>query len=51
MNPKYFGNMFLLYPSSDMTDEEKLMAKNGWQMTKDQIIDLVPWVTENNNGQ
>lgn len=43
---KYLGNMFLLYPNSNMTEAEKLMAENNWQMAKDQIIELVPWVTD-----
>ncbi len=43
---KYLGNMFLLYPNSNMTEAEKLMAENNWQMSKDQMIELVPWVTD-----
>lgn len=41
---KYFGNMFLLYPSSTMSDEEKMMAADKWQLAKDQIFELVPYL-------
>ncbi len=51
VNPKYFGNMFLLYSSTNMTEAEKLLAKDNWQMAKDQIIDLVPWITEDREGE
>jgi hypothetical protein len=51
MNPKYLGNMFLLYSSASMTDAEKMMAANNWQMAKDQMIDLVPWITEDHEGE
>ncbi len=48
MNPKYFGNMFILYSSSTMTESEKLMAENNWRMAKNQILDVVPWLSDNN---
>lgn len=41
---KYFGNMFLLYPNSDMTEDEKLLAASNWELAKEQILELVPWV-------
>ncbi len=41
---KYFGNMFLLYPNSDMTEDEKLLAAENWALAKEQILQLVPWV-------
>ena len=48
MNPKYFGNMFILYSSATMTESEKLMAENNWRMAKNQILDVVPWLSDNN---
>ncbi len=44
--PEFFGNNFLLYPCSTMNAEDKLMAKDDWQLSKDQIIELVPWLQE-----
>ncbi len=44
LNPKYFGNMFLLYSSSDMTAEDSLISKDNWQLAKDQIVELVEYV-------
>lgn len=42
---KYLGNMFLLYPaSSGMTAEERLLAKNDWQLAKEQVFNLVPYL-------
>ena len=41
MDMKYSGNMFILYPSSDMDAEMRKMAENEWQLAKDQVIQLV----------
>ena len=41
MNMKYSGNMFLLYPSVNMTAEERAMAANNWQLAKDQVYELL----------
>lgn len=41
MNMKYSGNMFLLYPSVDMTAEQRAMAANNWQLAKDQVYELL----------
>ncbi len=41
MNPKYTGNQFMLTPSSDMTELEKKLSANNWELGKLQNQDSV----------
>ncbi len=41
MNPLYGGNMFLVYPSDNMSTETKLLAENEWKLGKKQVDDVL----------
>ena len=41
MNPKYTGNMFLLYPSDNMTVTMQLLAENHWELAKKQNTEII----------
>ena len=41
MDPEYTGNMFLLYPNVDWSEEMKKMAEDHWALAKDQIYELL----------
>ncbi len=41
MNPKYCGNMFLIYPSDDMDAATQLLASDNWLLGKLQANDVI----------